>query len=107
MIKTATIAFALFFALIGLTQDAKKIHPDYVPDERTAQGVAEAVLIGQYGEKRVKAQLPLMVAPRGAKQWIVQGTVLDSKGRHQVGGGFGVLLNRHDGCVLEMVEEMK
>jgi hypothetical protein len=101
------ITTALFLTMMALAQEASLTHPDYVPDEKTAQRIAEAVLIGQYGEERVKAQLPLLVAPRGKGKWVVQGRVTDKEGNPQVGGGFGVLLNKHDGCVLQVVENMK
>jgi len=78
------VAVTLHLTILARGKDA---HPDYVPDEKIAA----------------------MVAPRGGDKWIIQGSVFDIfdiKGRPQVGGGFGVLLNRHDGCVLEVVENM-
>jgi hypothetical protein len=48
-------------------------HRDYVPDAATAQRIAEAVLIGQYGDERVKDQLPLRVDGSNGDYWIVQG----------------------------------
>lgn len=101
------IVLTLLLAIVAFAQKLPSDHPDYVPDEMTAKKIAEAVLIGQYGEERVKAQLPLLVAGRGKSEWILQGRVLDRDGNPQVGGGFGVLLNKHDGCVLEVVENMK
>jgi len=51
-------------------------HRDYVPDAATAQRIAEAVLIGQYGDERVKDQLPLRVDGSNGDYWIVQGLSL-------------------------------
>ena len=99
--------FPVVLSVVGLAKGSSQSHPDYLPDEKTTARVAEAVLTGQFGEERVKAQLPLMVRKKDGNQWIIQGSVFDSEGRHQVGGGFGILLNRHDGCVLELVENMK
>jgi len=106
--RTVVGAFLpIALAVAALARGSSQPHPDYLPDQETAARVAEAVLMGQFGEERVKAQLPLMVRERGANQWIIQGSVFDSQGRRQVGGGFGILLNRHNGCVLELVENMK
>jgi NTF2 fold immunity protein of polymorphic toxin system component len=93
--------------IVAFAQESPRAHPDYVPDEKTAQRIAEAVLIAQYGEERVKAQLPLLVASRGNSKWVLQGRVVDKEGHTPVGGGFGVLLSKHDGCVLDVVENMK
>ena len=101
------ITLTLLLATVVLAQRPPSTHADYVPDERTARRIAEAVLIGQYGEERVKAQLPLLVASRGRTKWVVQGRVTDAEGNPRVGGGFGVLLNKNDGRVLEVVENMK
>jgi hypothetical protein len=81
-------------------------HPDYVPDEKTAERIAEAVLVGQFGQERVNAQLPLHTASIGKDQWLVQGALKDKEGRTQVGGGFAVWVNRHTGCV-SVIERMK
>jgi hypothetical protein len=97
---------ALLLTITAFAQESSRPHPDYVPDEKTAARIAEALFVGQYGEQRVKPQLPLIVAARGKDEWMIQGRVRDSKGRPQVGGGFGLLLNRHTGCILELVEDM-
>jgi len=39
-------------------------------------------------------------------QWLVQGAFKDEEGRTQVGGGFGVWVNKHVGCV-SVIERMK
>src|SRR6266849_803261 len=80
-------------------------HPDYVPNGQTARRIAEAVLIGQFGQERVTAQLPLH-ASMSNEQWLVQGAVKDEQGRTQVGGNFGVWVNKHTGCV-SVMERMK
>ncbi|HET9319044.1 MAG TPA: hypothetical protein VFO27_04690 [Bryobacteraceae bacterium] len=38
--------------------------------------------------------------------WLLQGTVKDEEGRTQVGGGFGVWVNKHSGCI-SVIERMK
>ena len=80
-------------------------HPDYVPDEKTAEHIAEAVLVAQFGQERVDAQLPLR-ARIGGNDWLVQGILKDKEGRIPVGGNFAVWINKHDGC-LKVIERMK
>ena len=38
--------------------------------------------------------------------WLVQGALKDKEGRTQVGGSFGVWVNKHTGCV-SVMEHMK
>ncbi len=81
-------------------------HADYVPDEKTAERIAEAVLVARFGQSRVDAQRPLHAASMSKDQWLVQGTIEDKQGRPQIGGGFGVWINKHNGC-LSVIERMK
>jgi NTF2 fold immunity protein len=100
------LAFALSLNLVALGQDHKKlpVHSrDYVPDERTAERIAEAVLGGQFGQERVNEQLPLFTLSPAKDVWLVQGTL---HGVHGAGGNFGVWIDKHDGCV-GVIEEMK
>ena len=78
-------------------------HPDYVPDEKTAVLIAEAVLIAQFGQDRVNAQLPLHVVSTSKEAWLVQGTLHEL---HGPGGNFGVWVNKHTACVTA-IERMK
>jgi hypothetical protein len=79
-----------------------------VPDEKTAERIAEAVLVGQFGEERVKQQLPLYAHSIRKDVWMVTaaGGRLDSAGNPKVGGGFGVWIKKSDGC-LSVIEHMK
>lgn len=79
-------------------------HPDYVPNEKTAERIAEAILIEQYGEDRVKAQLPLRAIGSYGSFWIVQG---DEPGPPHTGGGMAVWINKHSGCIENVLEHMK
>lgn len=100
-------AVLLIFVTLTFANDAGgSSHPDYVPDKATAEQIAEAVLVAQFGRERVRAQLPLHTASIGKDQWLVQGALKDKEGRTQVGGGFGVWVNKHTGCV-SVVERMK
>ena len=95
----------LIIATISLAQ-TRKVKPDYVPDKRTAERIAEAVLVARYGQERVTAQLPLQAEPSTKDVWIVQG---QGPIRDQIvkGGNFGVWIDRHSGCVTNVVERMK
>jgi len=95
----------LLLTMIAFGKDLGKVqpHPDYVPDEKTAERVAEAVLVSQFGQERVSAQLPLRVVSTSKALWLVQGVVHEP---HGPGGNFGVWINKHSGCV-EVMEHMK
>ncbi len=96
----------LLVTMVAFGKDSARHHPDYVPDEKTAERIADAVLVAAFGQERVTAQLPLRVASMSKDAWLVQATVLDKEGRHQVGGGFAVWVNKHSGCV-SVIERMK
>jgi hypothetical protein len=100
------LAVLLLAAAIGGTSKYQnKPHPDYVPDETTAERIAEAVLVAQFGQHRVRAQMPLH-ARSTRNLWLVEGSLRDKEGRPQVGGAFGVSINKHSGC-LSVMERMK
>jgi hypothetical protein len=98
----------LVFLIVSTTtaQEARKVHPDYVPDQGTASRIAEAILIGQYGEEQVKAQLPLLVDGSNKRYWIVQGHAHGDKAP-SFGGGYAVWIDKHSGCIGMVVESMK
>lgn len=97
----------LLLTMVAFGKDSGKVsHPDYVPDEKTAERIAEAVLVAQFGQERVNAQLPFHTSSMSKDQWLVQGAIKDKEGRTQVGGAFGVWVNKHNGCV-SVIERMK
>jgi hypothetical protein len=97
---------AFLLSPFALAAGTVKDHRDYVPDEKTAERIAEAILVGQYGQGRVNAQLPLHVDGSNPTYWIVQGSVR-VEGIPPKGGGFAVWINRHSGCIGNVVEHMK
>jgi hypothetical protein len=101
------LGVVLLLTMVAFGHDAGKTaaHSDYVPDEKTAERIAD-VLVAQFGQERVDAQLPLHAASMSKDQWLVQGAIKDKEGRTQVGGAFGVLINKHTGC-LKVVERTK
>lgn len=99
------LAAALLLTLISFGQNVQRTpaHPDYVPDAKTAEQIAEAVLVAQFGQKRVDDQLPLRAVSASKSLWLVQGT---THGLHGPGGNFGVWIDKHRGC-LKVMEHMK
>lgn len=98
----ATVLF-LAAAVVAAGQSPKK-HRDYVPDEKTAERIAEAVLIAQYGEALVKERLPLHADGSNGDFWIVQGY---GQGLPtSTGGGPVVWIKKHTGC-LQVMEHIK
>ncbi|GGA33497.1 NTF2 fold immunity protein [Dyella nitratireducens] len=97
---------ALLFSTTAFGQAIQKTrpHPDYVPDEKTAQAIGEAVLIARFGEESAKAQLPLRVVRSSGDFWIVQGTL---GGPMRSGGGMAVWINEHSGCIENVLTHMK
>jgi hypothetical protein len=103
--KGTICALCLAAQLLTAQPKAHKIaHPDYVPDSKTAERIGEAVLIARYGEERVKAELPLQVAQSLGGLWIVQVTEL---GPQHSGGGMAVMIDKHSGCIVNVMPHMK
>jgi hypothetical protein len=103
MVRIWVAVLFLAGAVVAMGQTPKK-HRDYVPDEKTAVQIAEAVLIAQFGEERVKAQLPLHGSNSYRDVWIVGGT---EPGPPRKGGGMAVMINKHSGCIVSVMEHMK
>jgi hypothetical protein len=53
-------------------KDTHSDHRDYVPDRKTAERIAEAVLEAQFGEEQIKTQGPLLVDESNKDFWIMQ-----------------------------------
>jgi len=95
----------LLFSAIAFSANSRSEHRDYVPDKETAQRIAEAVLVGQYGEEQIRAQSPLLVDSSNKQYWIVQVSG-GQKALPGKGGGPAVWINKHSGC-LQVMEHMK
>jgi hypothetical protein len=96
------IGTVLLFTAVNFAKDTRP-HHDYVPDERTAVRIAEALLVSQFGQERVNAQLPLQADSIDKDNWLVQGL---PHGPKEQGGNFGVWVDKHSGCAYVM-ERMK
>ena len=103
MFRTWVTVLLLAVALVARGETPKK-HRDYVPDEKTAVQIAEVVLIAQFGEERVKAQLPLQASNSYGDVWIVGG---HEPGGPRKGGGMAVWINKHSGCIVNVLEHTK
>jgi hypothetical protein len=87
---------------LSVYKEWKPNRRDYVPDEKTAARIAEAVLVGQYGQERVNSQLPLFVKRmKNVDHWLVEGN------GKTPGGNFGVVINKHTGCIDVVMEKMR
>jgi hypothetical protein len=77
----------LVLALVSFGQTRKQAaaHADYVPNAKTAERIAEAVLVGQFGDDRVAAQLPLRAASMSNDVWLVEGVVKDKRAELRLG----------------------
>src|SRR4051812_36641341 len=104
MMKKIIVGCVLILAAVGLPRAASK--KDYVPEEKTAIAIAEAILKPIYGEKTIMDEEPF----RGGLNdgiWTVAGTLncRDSKGTVTSscrGGVAEVRLSREDGRILNV-----
>jgi len=95
----------LLLSNLVFASDPYQGHRDYVPDKRTARRIAEAVLVGQYGEEQIRAQSPLLVDGSNKQYWIVQVSGGENASTLK-GGGPAVWIDKHSGC-LKVMEQMK
>jgi NTF2 fold immunity protein len=99
------LIMAVSLLVLAVANAADKAHRDYVPDQQTAERIAEAVLIAHYGEERVNAGRPLLADGSNRDYWIVQ--VSGAKtGIPSKGGGPAVWINKYSGC-LRVMDYMK
>jgi len=68
----------------------------FIADQQTALKVADAILVGVYGEKQIATERPLKVAPVKHDVWLVWGTVP----KNLVGGAAVIKLSKKSGRVL-------
>jgi hypothetical protein len=93
---------AVLLSAFAIANAAEKKHKDYVPDEKTAERIADAALVAHYGEDTVKAVRPLLVDGSNKDFWIVE---VSSK-KPMLGGGPAVWINKHSGC-LDVMDHMR
>lgn len=102
MTLKSTLVVSLFLITVA-SFAANDETRDYVPDERTAIRIAEAVLIPIYGEKHVIRERPFR-ANLDDGVWTVKGHFPRSKDKNvlTVGGSMTVLIDKKSGCIKEV-----
>lgn len=68
----------------------------FIPDEKTAITVAEAVLVEIYGENQIKGEQPFSAKLEG-EVWIVTGSIHTPNG-----GAAEIRISKKDGCILHV-----
>ena len=96
------LMITFLLAALPLANVSDKQHKDYVPDQKTAERIGDAVLVAQYGEDRVRSGRPLLVDGSSKDFWIVE---VSSK-TLAPGGGPAVWINKHSGC-MKVMDHMK
>ncbi|HVR22419.1 MAG TPA: NTF2 fold immunity protein [Candidatus Polarisedimenticolia bacterium] len=91
----------LMLNTLTLGKDTPSDHRDYVPDKKTAERIAEAVLQAQFGEVQIKTRGPLLVDEADKDFWIVQASG-GKKAMLTPGGGPAEWITRHSRCVKVM-----
>ena len=81
MRKIFGVSLIFMLASFGRAQEKARLHPTRRLDVRTAQRIAEAVLIGQFGEQRVKEQMPLIAQSTRASPAPCKASSKTSRGR--------------------------
>lgn len=73
----------------------------FVPDEKTAVKIAEAVLFPTYGEKLIKSEEPFVVHLKNGV-WIIEGKALP---KGYVGGVVHISISKKDGRIFNVFHE--
>ena len=103
----ALLYCALF---LGATVVGRGVNPPatgYVPDEKTAVKIAEAVLMPVYGEKKIESERPFKAELKDG-EWTVSGTLHCSDGLGGIttgciGGTASVKIAKSDARILFMI----
>lgn len=96
-----TIALVALFTVPTASQKYYKPRNGFVPDEKTAIRVAEAVLIPIYGEKRIKSEKPFS-AKLDHGVWTVTGAIADGV----EGGVAKIKISKSTGAVMSVTHGM-
>jgi hypothetical protein len=98
----------LILTLVSFGQTRKRPQSTQVTSEMQRPQSASPKLCWSANSGMIESphSCPLHAASMSNDVWLVEGAVKDKEGRPQVGGGFGVWVNKHDGCV-SVMERMK
>lgn len=91
----------LFVLPTASQQHSYRPKDGFVPDEKTAIRVAEAVLTPIYGEKQIKSEEPFS-AKLHSGTWIVSGTIAEGV----EGGVAEIKISKRDGTVISVTHGM-
>src|SRR6266487_1248792 len=93
-----TVLLVGLFVLPGASQQhSYRPKNGFVPDEKTAIHVAEAVLTAIYGQKQVKSEEPLSAKLRNGV-WTVEGTIAEG-----VEGGVAIIkISKANGTIISV-----
>jgi len=97
--KLLTLCLVLLNLSFPMETNAQYNPPDYVPDQKTALTIAEAVMVPIYGE-RVLKQRPFKVTLVDGR-WIIKGTLHCPKDRYCNGGTVHLEINKKTAEVLK------
>jgi hypothetical protein len=103
LIMTILLLVAATIAAHSVASPDASVRPreGFVPDGKTAEKIAEAVLISVYKEKQIRQEEPFKAARRG-DVWIVTGT-LNCGAPRCLGGTAVVEISKTSGEILSMV----
>ena len=96
-----TVLVAGILVLPAASQHSYQPKNGFVPNEKTAIRIAEAVLIAVYGEKQIKSEEPFSAKLLNGV-WTVQGTIADG-----VEGGVAIIkISKANGTIISVTHGM-
>jgi hypothetical protein len=97
---------SILLAVLTIAVSAQKQPQDYVPDSKTAERIADAVLTARYGDQGMNKERALIVDGSNKDYWVVQRAPRENSALKLGGEGPAVWINKHSGC-LKIMEHMK
>jgi hypothetical protein len=95
------VLFAGLFVLPVASQQHYRPKNGFVPDEKTAIRIAEAVLTSIYGEKQIKSEEPFSAKLHNGV-WTVEGTIAEG-----VEGGVAIIkISKAHGTIISVTHGM-
>jgi hypothetical protein len=91
----------LLLLLIASFGNAWEPKDGYVPDEKTANKIAEAILFPIYGEELIRSEEPFVIHLKKGV-WFIDGKPL---AKHYVGGVVHIEISKKDARVLFVIHE--
>lgn len=103
MSKTISILSLIIFFSNCNSNSSTKVYDfadGFIPDEKTAAKVAEAILPSFYGDD-VLDEKPFSVKLVGDTVWVVDGSL--SSGKNSNGGAAHIEMRKKDGAILKII----